>query len=137
MKSLIALALVLSSLAGNSFAKTVTASNTETDDDLCFLKQTELKNYPVVNIVGRCSYDLTLNGMRLKLVAVNDPSDFAKMLDLGTARDVTSVRKVGDTIQISITQDDFTTNGDQVITKKTITIRSLNVARGTFDVTVR
>ncbi len=137
MKSLIALALILSSLAGNSFAKTVTATNTETDDDLCFLKQTELKNYPVVNVVGRCSYDVALNGMQLKLVATNDPSNFAKMLDLGTVRDVTSVRKIGDTLQINITQDSFNANGDDIILKKMITVRSLNVARGTFDVNVR
>lgn len=137
MKSFIALALVLSTLSSHSFAKTVTAQNTEEHMGLCYFKQVSLANYPIVNIVGDCSWDLTLNGMNLKVVAVNDPSDFAKKIELGHVRGVTRVTEGANGIVIEVSKDDFNRAGDQIIRKETISLRSLNVTRGTFDVTVR
>lgn len=136
-KTILALALVTLSFA--SMAQTiVTAEKNNDDAALCFYKQVELKGYAFANLVGKCAWDPAMNGMNLSLVAVTeDPTEDAHRIELGYIRNVDLVQNKSGQLQISISQDNFDRNDNQISVKKVIYVRSVSPAKATFSVVTK
>jgi len=116
--------------------KIVTATKTQDDLDLCYMKQLSLKGYAYANLIGRCAWDPAMNGMQLTLVAMpEDPMQDGQKIELDYVRDVVRAQSKGNVIQFSVVQDTLDAAGKVVTLGKTITVRSLDPKKGTFRIT--
>jgi hypothetical protein len=114
----------------------VTATKTQDDLDLCYMKQLPLKGYAYANLIGRCAWDPAMNGMQLTLVAMpEDPMQDGQKIELDYVRNVVRAGSKGNVVQLSVVQDTMDAEGKVVTLGKTITIQSLSPKKGTFRIT--
>jgi hypothetical protein len=130
--------LILTALtfSQNVFAQNiVTATKTQDDLDLCYLQQLPLKGYAYANLVGRCAWDPAMNGMQLTLVAMpEDPTADGQKIELDYVRNVVRAQSKGSVIQFSVVQDTMDAEGKVSQLGRTITVRSLNPKKGSFQI---
>jgi hypothetical protein len=116
----------------------VTATKTQDDLDLCYMKQLSIQGYAYANLIGRCAWDPAMNGMQLTLVAMpEDPMQSGHKIELDNVRDVVRAQSNGKAIQFSVVQDTMDAEGNITQLGKTITVRSIDPKKGTFRVTPR
>ncbi len=131
--SLVITALLLSFTAN---AQTiVTATKTQDDLDLCFLKQLPLKGYAYANLIGKCAWDPAMNGMLLTLVAMpEDPMAEGQKIEIDNIRDVVHARSNGNVIELSMAQDTMDAEGNVSQIRNSVSVRSLDPKKGTFRI---
>jgi hypothetical protein len=113
----------------------VTATKTQDDLDLCFMKQLPLKGYAYANLIGRCAWDPAMNGMQLTLVAMpEDPMAEGQKIEIDNIRDVARAQSNGSVIELSMVQDTMDAEGNVFQIRKSISIRSLDPKKGTFRI---
>lgn len=132
----LALALTLST-AATAAEQRVRSTSARTYAELCYFKQVALPGYAYVNVIGNCGFDVALNPLRVRIVAVTEARE-VQTFNLSTPlSDVRSVAGVNGMIQINGVQEDLNSAGDIVRARTTIMVRTLNRATGVFGVSVR
>jgi hypothetical protein len=137
MKSLAVLCFLLLGISQKAYSEIKIAYKDTTYQSLCFHANVlNLKGFAQAMIVGNC-FDVAVNGMSLSLVAMKNPSDpeeAAVRVELGQARNISIVENKEEQIQISIEKETYDQEGNFLIEKKVIYVRTVDADDLSFSV---